>query len=113
MKAIEMLFMVPVKPSSCVIMYIGLKEAVEKVKDYSALMKDFPLNDLLAAGDLQATKSSITVIFTHLKKIRNTGYPVHRAICLVEAISRDLNTQMLKVLTFVFFKNLHVHLFRS
>jgi len=97
----EVLFMVL---SSCVIMYIGLKEAVEKVKDYSALMKDFPLNDLLAAGDLQATKSSITIIFTHLKKIRNTGYPVHRAICLVEAISRDLNTQMLKVLIFIFLK---------
>ena len=77
---------------------LGLKEAVEKVKDYSPLMKEFPLNDLLAAGDLVAIKSAVAIIFGHLKKIRNTAYPVHRAIFLVEAISRDLNTQMLKVL---------------
>ena len=97
------------------VVILGLKEAVEKVKDYSALMKDFPLNDLLAAGDLQTIKSSITVIFNHLKKIRNTGYPVHRAICLVEAISRDLNTQMLKVLTEsgYYYYYIHVSTFRS
>ena len=81
---------------------LGLKEAVEKVKDYSPLMKEFPLNDLLAAGDLVAIKTSVAIIFNHLKKIRNTAYPVHRAICLVEAISRDLNTQMLKVLSVVY-----------
>ena len=77
---------------------LGLKEAVDKVKDYSTLMKEFPLNDLLAASDLVTMKSAVAIIFNHLKKIRNTSYPVHRAICLVEAISRDLNTQMLKVL---------------
>lgn len=82
----------------CAFVYVGLKEAVEKVKDYGPLMKEFPLNDLLAAGDLVAIKTSVAIIFNHLKKIRNTAYPVHRAICLVEAISRDLNGQMLKVL---------------
>ena len=71
------------------------------MKDYSPLMKEFPLNDLLAAGDLVTIKTSVAIIFSHLKKIRNTAYPVHRAICLVEAISRDLNTQMLKVLALI------------
>jgi len=91
------------------VIHPGLKEATEKVKDYSALMKDFPLNDLLAAGGLQPIEASITVIFNHLKKIRNTGYPVHRAICLVEAISRDLNTQMLKVL--YWFQKIFIYVF--
>jgi dynein heavy chain 1 len=37
-------------------------------------------------------------IFNHLRKIRNTKYPIQRALRLVEAISRDLVNQMLKVL---------------
>ena len=37
-------------------------------------------------------------IFSHLRKIRNTKYPIQRALRLVEAISRDVVTQMLKVL---------------
>lgn len=37
-------------------------------------------------------------IFLHLKKIRNTKYPMQRALKLMEAISRDLMSQMLKVL---------------
>lgn len=76
---------------------LGLKEVVEKVKDYSTFMKEFPLNDLLAAGDLVAIKSAVAIIFNHFKKIRSTAYPVRRANCLLEAISRDLNAQMLKV----------------
>ena len=37
-------------------------------------------------------------IFAHLRKIRNTKYPIQRALRLVEAISRDLSNQLLKVL---------------
>ena len=36
----------------CVLGCLGLNEAVEKVKDYSPLMKVLHLNHLLAAGDL-------------------------------------------------------------
>lgn len=77
-------------------MSVGLKEAQDKVNDYSALMKDFPIHELHAAGSLEAIQSSITSIFTHLRKIRTTTYPAQRAIYLVEAISRDLNGQLLK-----------------
>ncbi len=38
-------------------------------------------------------------IFNHLRKIRNTKYPIQRALRLVEAISRDLSNQLLKVLS--------------
>ena len=61
-------------------------------------MKDFPLDDLLSATELDKIKSSLTLIFTHLKKIRTTKYPIQRCLRLVEAISRDLSSQLLKVL---------------
>jgi dynein heavy chain 1 len=76
----------------------GLKEAQDKVNDYSPLMKDFPVNELLAAGTLETIKLAVAAVYTHLRKIRTTSYPAQRAIYLVEAISRDLSTQLLKVL---------------
>lgn len=61
-------------------------------------MKDFPLNDLLSASELDKIRQALMAIFTHMKKIRNTKYPIQRALRLVEAISRDLSSQLLKVL---------------
>ena len=78
-------------------MYVGLKQALTTVNDYSPLMKDFPLDDLLSATELDKIKSSLTLIFSHLRKIRNTKYPIQRCLRLVEAISRDLSSQLLKV----------------
>lgn len=75
-----------------------LKEALAKVNDYNPLMKDFPLNELLSATDLDKLSSALTDIFNHLRKIRNTKYPLERALKLMEAISRDLTAQLLKVL---------------
>lgn len=80
------------------VLLIGLKQAVETVNDYNPLMKDFPLNDLLSASELDKIRQALMAIFTHLKKIRNTKYPIQRALRLVEAISRDLSSQLLKVL---------------
>lgn len=71
---------------------------METVNDYNPLMKDFPLNDLLSASELDKIRQALGAIFTHLKKIRNTKYPIQRALRLVEAISRDLSSQLLKVL---------------
>jgi hypothetical protein len=63
-------------------------------------MKDFPLNELLAATDLSKVQDSILLIFSHLnKKLKLSPYPVRRALPLVEAISRDLNSQLLRVLS--------------
>lgn len=79
-------------------LFSGLKQAVETVNDYNPLMKDFPLNDLLSATELDKIRQALVAIFTHLRKIRNTKYPIQRALRLVEAISRDLSSQLLKVL---------------
>lgn len=77
----------------------GLKEALETAKDYNLLMKDFPLNELISAIELPKITLAIQSIFNHLKKIRNTKYPMPRTLKLVEAISKDLTSQLLKVLS--------------
>ncbi|KAG8185039.1 hypothetical protein JTE90_017062 [Oedothorax gibbosus] len=76
----------------------GLKQALATVNDYNPLMKDFPLNDLLSATELDKIRVALGAIFFHLRKIRSTKYPIPRALRLVEAISRDLMNQLLKVL---------------
>ncbi|KAK6637160.1 Dynein heavy chain, cytoplasmic [Polyplax serrata] len=76
----------------------GLKQALGTVNDYNPLMKDFPINDLLSATELERIRVSVGMIFNHLRKIRSTKYPIQRALRLVEAISRDLSAQLLKVL---------------
>lgn len=77
----------------------GLKEGNEKVYKYNQLMKDFPLNELLSATELDRIQDSLIQIFGHLnKKLKISPYPIRRALPLVEAISRDLNDQLLKVL---------------
>ncbi|KAG9047039.1 hypothetical protein FS837_003176 [Tulasnella sp. UAMH 9824] len=78
----------------------GLKEATDVVHKYNQLMKDFPLNDLLSATDLDKIQEAIIAIFNHInKKLKLSPYPIRRALPLVEAISKDFNDQLLRVLT--------------
>lgn len=67
------------------------------VTDYNTLMKEFPLNELISAADMASVTNALTNIFTHMKKLRSTKYPISRALRFVECISRDLNAQILKV----------------
>ncbi|CAG8487876.1 5917_t:CDS:10 [Dentiscutata erythropus] len=77
----------------------GLKEAKEKVHKYNQLMKDFPLGELLSAPNVEKIKEALTIVFAHFtKKMRLSPYPIKKALALVEAISRDLNDVLLKVL---------------
>ena len=70
------------------------------VHKYNQLMKDFPLNELLSATDLDKIQESLTLIFGHInRKLRVAPYPIRRALPLVEAISRDFNEQLTRVLT--------------
>ena len=63
-------------------------------------MKDFPLNELLSATDLDKIQESLILIFGHIsRKLRLSPYPIRRALPLVEAISRDFNDQLLRILT--------------
>ena len=70
------------------------------VHKYNQLMKDFPLNELLSATDLDKINEALILIFGHInRKLKLSPYPIRRALPLVEAISRDFNDQLLRVLT--------------
>ncbi|KIM47305.1 hypothetical protein M413DRAFT_440753 [Hebeloma cylindrosporum] len=78
----------------------GLKDATDLVHNYNQLMKDFPLNELLSATDLDKVQESLSLIFGHInRKLRLSPYPIRRCLPLVEAISRDFNDQVLRILT--------------
>jgi len=83
------------------------------VNDYNPLMKDFPINDLLSATELDRIRSAVQLIFSHLRKIRSTKYPIQRALRLVEAISRDLGSQLLKVSVEIFLEVLLINMFKD
>ncbi|KRY59545.1 Dynein heavy chain, cytoplasmic [Trichinella britovi] len=76
----------------------GLKQALDTVTNYNVLMKDFPINDLLSAVEMDRIRAAVASIFIHLRKIRTSRYPIQRCLRLIEAISRDLQIQMLKAL---------------
>jgi len=70
------------------------------VHKYNQLMKDFPLNELLSAPDLDKIQEALVLIFGHInRKLKLSPYPIRRALPLVEAISRDFNDQLLRILT--------------
>ncbi|KAG5439721.1 hypothetical protein PCANB_000003 [Pneumocystis canis] len=78
----------------------GLKEINEKVYKYNQLMREFPLNELLAATSLDKVQKAILQIFNHLnKKLRICPYPIRRVLPLIEAISSDLNTRIQNLLS--------------
>ena len=79
-------------------MDIDLRLALATVKDYKPLINYFPIYDLLSATELDSISTAVQGIFDHLKNIRNTNYPIQRALRLVEAISKDVSSQLLKVL---------------
>lgn len=76
----------------------GLQQAIDTVANYKALIKDFPITSLLAAEDLESIHQAILEVFQHMKRIKHTKYPLQRASQLVQAISRDVNDRLLKVL---------------
>ncbi|KNZ49099.1 dynein heavy chain 1, cytosolic [Puccinia sorghi] len=80
----------------------GLKEASDNVHIYNLLMKDFPLNELLAATDLEKIQESLVQIFGSTRNLRFRRFSCCWDIYplpLAEAISKDLTESLLKVLT--------------
>ena len=64
------------------------------------LMKNFPLNDLLSSTNIEKVHESLILVFSHLnRKLRVSPYPTRRALPLVEAMSRDFNDVLLRILT--------------
>lgn len=79
---------------------LNLKNIIAKSTKVSAVMKDFPINELLSANTLSDISSAIGVIFLHVKKINNNdAYEPSRFLSFLEALSRDLLVQILKILS--------------
>ncbi|KNC52645.1 cytoplasmic dynein [Thecamonas trahens ATCC 50062] len=76
----------------------GLKAARAVVTSYNLLFKDFPIHELLNATDINSLNDGLSGVFNHLKKLKNTSYPLERALRFVEALSRDVAAQLLSVL---------------
>ena len=76
-----------------------LKEMKDEVQKYNQLMREFPLNDLLAAPSLEKVQEAVDLVFSHMnKKLRICPYPIKRALPLVESISVDLDTRIHTIL---------------
>ena len=80
------------------------------VKDYNNLMREFPLNEMITAYDVNKIAASLVPIFNHMKKIRTSKYPIQRFIKLVEVLSRDMSNQLLKVTYIQTFNSSTYHL---
>jgi len=76
----------------------GLTKELERAVNYNQMFRDMPISQLLTTTTVTGIFNAIVDIFAHLKKIRNTTYPVGRAIQLVQAISRDVSARMFDVL---------------
>eukprot|EP01156_Anaeramoeba_ignava_P005921 Anaeramoba_ignava/a347318_420.p1 GENE.a347318_420~~a347318_420.p1 ORF type:complete len:2859 (+),score=994.33 a347318_420:263-8839(+) len=76
----------------------GLKQCLNKVENYNILMKEMPLNQLQSAQDIDSLRDAVLNIFFHLKKIRNTDYPLQRSVEFVFAIFNDLSLQIVSIL---------------
>lgn len=76
----------------------NLRLALDKVRDYNVLMRDFPLEELTTATTLPRTSEALDQIFKHInKKLRVCQYPLKRALKMVEAISVELEEQIHRV----------------
>jgi dynein heavy chain 1 len=77
----------------------GWRDSLDVVRNYNTLMRDFPLEELSSATSLQKLAEALVLIFSHLnKKWRVCNYPIRRALRLVEGISEDMNTHVLRLL---------------
>eukprot|EP01094_Clydonella_sp_ATCC50884_P027826 TRINITY_DN8164_c0_g1_i2.p1 TRINITY_DN8164_c0_g1~~TRINITY_DN8164_c0_g1_i2.p1 ORF type:complete len:4596 (+),score=2011.83 TRINITY_DN8164_c0_g1_i2:76-13863(+) len=78
---------------------IGMNQALAKVNEYKPLVRDFPLDGLLAATDINEDLChAIVAIFSHLQKASVASYPLERLLRLVEAVARDLKQKLLAIL---------------
>lgn len=79
---------------------LELKPKLKQSREYNQLLRDFAINQLLAATDMDMIRSAVEKIFAQFRQIRHAGesYPSTRAILLLDTVIKDFNEQLLKVL---------------
>ena len=85
----------------------GFEETKKKVDEYMVLLHRFPINAILTAADIDSLGDAICKVFDHFQKkiTKDGGYPINRAFNLVQAISRDVAAQTVKVCSLPFYKS--------
>ena len=77
----------------------SIKSKLEAAQKYNILMREFPVAEILSAPDLASTAAAITKVFEHVKKnLIRAGYPLGRAVQLLEAASLDVSQQLHQIL---------------
>lgn len=65
----------------------------------NSFTKDFPIHELLSAMTMEDINKALTSMWSHMKKVGNNHeYTIDRALELLEAVSRDLNLQLVKII---------------
>jgi dynein heavy chain 1 len=78
---------------------INVVHELKKAQEYNLILKDSPINSLISATDLKSVLNSIVLTFNHFKTLRSSNsYPIKRVLEMLEAFSRDVTKQMIKIL---------------
>eukprot|EP00127_Corallochytrium_limacisporum_P003948 Clim_evm33s155 gene=Clim_evmTU33s155 len=68
-----------------------LDETLGKVKDYAAVMRDFPIQNLLAADTMDTLREAEEACFGHLEsRMRGSSYPSDRCVLFTRNLTRDV-----------------------
>lgn len=72
---------------------IGLGAALNAASDYAALLRDLPLEALMA-DNFRGLEIGISAVFGHLKRLRASTYPIQKAVHLAESITREVDSRI-------------------
>eukprot|EP00755_Sulcionema_specki_P008991 Sspe_Gene.42439::Locus_20597_Transcript_1_1_Confidence_1.000_Length_6302::g.42439::m.42439/K10413/DYNC1H; dynein heavy chain 1, cytosolic len=76
-----------------------LSDNINIVKEYQHLLQGLPIQKLHKAFSIQQMQEAVEVIYSHVDKHMNTTkYPMSRLMQLIDAVTRDFNKQLLKIL---------------
>lgn len=100
---------------------IGLEEKVKEANNYNSLLRELPIEEVLSISSnlansdtLQKFEDSISIVFNHLKKLKNfNNYPLSRSIELTEAILLDISRKFTEILSNLFLMSLPLEKFVS
>eukprot|EP01064_Diplonema_japonicum_P034641 TRINITY_DN7253_c0_g2_i1.p1 TRINITY_DN7253_c0_g2~~TRINITY_DN7253_c0_g2_i1.p1 ORF type:complete len:4818 (+),score=1605.91 TRINITY_DN7253_c0_g2_i1:85-14538(+) len=79
----------------------GMRTCISNVRDYVKLFQDFPISKLHQAKSIDQLQNAVEALFdTMSKHIKpSLKYPIPRAMNLIDAVTRDFNKQLLKILS--------------
>lgn len=77
----------------------GMEQAVGYTQDVTNFLKDYPLQKLQAAADLEAVAEAMNAVFDHLPKVRQSRYySLERSSQLLQATTAVLASRILAIL---------------